>query len=875
MKFKYLLILSVFMAALLLISDGRIYAQSDTMAVEWKTAQGDLIVDALYNAVMGDTAAGGARANANRVYKLRRGGYYWNTSTIVNNGWALRLIGEKPGSTFETAPAVIQMVLSSTGSTPGKMMQISGDLTLKNLYLIGSDDQGVQGNYYQPIEIEANDLRIIVDNCVFERADFSMLAWQGGANNDVYITNCHFRNLIERSPTQQWTGRGISMWKDQDTVVVENNTFFNVNMCTIQIENGAAKYYRFNHNTLVNIGRSLHSTSGSWWREAYFTNLLLINVFWHGEGKCDYGISFAPGRDPRAKTTGMFAVQTMPSKYGTDIGRRILFSNSSAYLDNFFKQKYGDTVRVQPFINAVSDSFFTTFSPAKGGQMVVKDTTWMSAYPNFTYNPDKETALLNAMYNHITASRGYQYYNSGVPAKPYYYKLPVDAVTGDTVWTSPTWPLPENFTYTDASLLTAGTDGLPLGDLNWFPTQKASFESNKQQHITKIEGMAGNKIEDKVVWEEQAEKGTLAGGAAVSPFTGSSWYTTTGGCAITWTFDAAAAGAVDMEITASLNADGQHPNNNVGADLILNGGHLTDILGWGQFVFWSGPEQPTNKWTGLGDTKFHTVRYAAADMGSNSAPLEVKAGANTLVLGYSWNPVSVKEIKFYQPGTSTVIADLIPATADNQGGIPSGEGKWIPEGFNSVNMGTNGNVSFTVNFAAAGNYVVRLFFQNPGSAKTGEVQLDGSKAADLSFAAKSDSTGLDVSTGVFTVASAGNHTLKIVGSGINFDKLQLIQRTFVTGVDDIRIPTGYALEQNYPNPFNPVTKIRYAIAKEAKVSLKVFDILGREVVSLVNARQTPGSYEVSFNAAKLASGVYIYRIIAGDFILSKKMILLK
>lgn len=865
MKFKYLLILSFLTGALLFISGNKIYAQSDTMTVEWKDAQGNLIVDALYNKVMGDTIAGGKRANVNRVYKLRRGGYYWNTSTITNKGWALRLIGEKPGTTLATAPAVIQMVLTSTGGTPGKMISVSGNLTLKNLYILGSDDQGVQ-TYYQPIEIGANDLRVIVDNCVFERSNFSMLAWQGGENNDVFITNCKFRNLMEKPPTQQWAGRGISMWKDQDTVIVENNTFFNVNMTPFQIENGAAKYLRFNHNTLVNIGRSIHSASGAWWREAYFSNLLLVNVFWHGEGNCDYSPTYQPGRDKRAYTTGMFSIQTLPSRYGTDVGRRIVFTKASAFLDSYFKLKYKDTVRVQNYTNSITDSFFTAFSPAKGGQMVISDTNWLANYPAFKNNPNNNT-LIEAMYNHITASRAYQYYNSGVQAKPYFYELPKDPATGDTLWTSPSWPLPEDFTYTDASLLTASTDGLPLGDLNWFPTQKSQFESNKAQYVAQIEGLAGKRIVDKVAVEVQAESGTVADGAVVTPFTGTAWYTTAGGCEIKWTFDipTASAGAVDMDITANLG------NQNIGADLILNGTNLHDILGWGQFVFWGGPEQPTNKWSGK-PNGWYTVKYTQADV---KETLELKAGTNTLVLGYSWNPVSVKKFDFYKPGTTTLIASLTPAAATNKGGVPNGEGKWVPEGFNSVNLGTNGSVTFNVQIDQAGDYLARLFYQNPGIKQTGSVSLNGTQVSTLSYNNKTDSTGIDIVSDLFKISTTGSHAIKITGSGVKVDKVQLIQRTFTSVKDKNNIPEGYALDQNYPNPFNPTTKIGYMIPKEAKVTLKVYDILGREVFTLVNAYQAAGFYEVKFNASRLATGVYIYRIQAGDFVQTKKMMLLK
>ena len=89
------------------------------------------------------------------------------------------------------------------------------------------------------------------------------------------------------------------------------------------------------------------------------------------------------------------------------------------------------------------------------------------------------------------------------------------------------------------------------------------------------------------------------------------------------------------------------------------------------------------------------------------------------------------------------------------------------------------------------------------------------------------------------------------------------------------IPELYLLDQNYPNPFNPSTNIKYHIPFESHVSLKVYDILGKEVAHLVNKNHQPGSYSVEFNAKNLSSGVYIYTIKAGDFLQSRKMLVMK
>ncbi|MFZ1280774.1 MAG: T9SS type A sorting domain-containing protein [Ignavibacteriaceae bacterium] len=98
-----------------------------------------------------------------------------------------------------------------------------------------------------------------------------------------------------------------------------------------------------------------------------------------------------------------------------------------------------------------------------------------------------------------------------------------------------------------------------------------------------------------------------------------------------------------------------------------------------------------------------------------------------------------------------------------------------------------------------------------------------------------------------------------------------------TGVDneDFDIPQTFSLLQNYPNPFNPSTNISYNIPNGSLVTLKVYDILGKEIVTLVNESKQAGSYNVQFDASNLSSGVYFYSIQAGDFFESRKMILMK
>jgi hypothetical protein len=97
----------------------------------------------------------------------------------------------------------------------------------------------------------------------------------------------------------------------------------------------------------------------------------------------------------------------------------------------------------------------------------------------------------------------------------------------------------------------------------------------------------------------------------------------------------------------------------------------------------------------------------------------------------------------------------------------------------------------------------------------------------------------------------------------------------LTGINNTEIPVKFYLSQNYPNPFNPVTKINYGIAKASNVKVTVYNLLGKEVAVLVNEFQQAGNYLANFDASNFSSGIYYYRISAGEFTDVKKMTLVK
>jgi hypothetical protein len=133
-------------------------------------------------------------------------------------------------------------------------------------------------------------------------------------------------------------------------------------------------------------------------------------------------------------------------------------------------------------------------------------------------------------------------------------------------------------------------------------------------------------------------------------------------------------------------------------------------------------------------------------------------------------------------------------------------------------------------------------------------------------------TGLPRTTYIYSLITS--KTNLIAGTSDGLWRRPLSEITSVEQ-SSYRLPERFSLSQNYPNPFNPSTTIEYQIPKQSYVTLRIFDLLGREVATLVNEKREAGSYRVQFDGAGLSSGVYFYQLRGGEFVQTKKLILQK
>ncbi|VAX29495.1 Alkaline phosphatase [hydrothermal vent metagenome] len=241
------------------------------------------------------------------------------------------------------------------------------------------------------------------------------------------------------------------------------------------------------------------------------------------------------------------------------------------------------------------------------------------------------------------------------------------------------------------------------------------------------------------------------------------------------------------------------------------------------------------------------------DISNPSNPVQV---GSFFTGGFSFNVVVKESYAYIADGSDLYIID-------------------VSDPSNPVDVGYLGTGGYFMDIAVSGNCA----YIADGSA--GLCIVDVSDFSDLNEDALFDTEGY-----VQRIAVNGN----IVYVASRDGGLYVLQNNLITNVsnDQLNIPKEYKLLQNYPNPFNPSTTIKYQISSpsvmlnsiqhlddEVNVSLKVYDILGREVETLVNKQQQPGVYQVQFNADNFPSGIYYYRLNAGSYNQTRKMILLK
>ena len=835
--------------------------------VEWDY-DGDLVPenDALRNTIANDTDR-----PADRIYVLRRGGLYYNENPIENSDFDLRLIGQTAAEAApednicgddgasDCGPAVIQRVTREDGTTDARMITSSGDgnggHVFRNIWIQGQTDQGVL-DAYEPITINSSNSYFEYDNVVFDRNDWHHLGFKSGGN-DVYFRNNTFRNMTDSDTDQRYGGRVVRFEAGADTVLFENNSMFNITSFVFQSEAAPVEYFVFNHNTLVNVGLGF-SSSPQLWKRAYITNNLMVNPFWQGESEDIYD---SPDRiDP---FTGVFGITALPGRFGLEQDRRIVFANNNVYRQQELEDYYATfdpVVRAQPVINDTTRALFEAFPEFR-------------VYQNIT---ELDPGLTTAPTDAGTLSQ-LQAFIEGVSLEsvaPPYANVYWDPGRLDNALAI-NFPRPEDFTYSNTELQSAGTDGLPLGDLNWYPDAKADYLANREAYITAIEELAGGgPREVAALLQVEAESGALADGGSVTAVEGTTDISLQTGSS-TWTFDLENTTEVTVGVRALVNLP--EGNGGWGVNLFLDGVQLNTQELYGEtmfcregFVAYDGTTDCNTLSGGYplpAGEEFGTAAFTSANViptGQNaegSSALTIGPGPHTLRFAGGWGgDFILRNLEILDDAGSSLVT-LSPIEATSVGvDFACDEGVFCASGFQSVSLpaGASTELGITVP-SGIGSAIPRMVYRS-ATGGTGEVFVDGVSAGTFTFDATGETAAREAVAPEVTVEE-GARTVRIVATSGDLELDYVLFNLYSGGTTAVEaLPEGWALGASFPNPTAGRATIRFALGAAADVRLDVFDVLGRRVSTLADGPMSAGDHEVRLDVGGLASGTYVYRL---------------
>ena len=491
---KVLCLIATFILATFILLPSNIFAQDivDVAA---------LPVGNINTVIGGDTLEGGVRANPDRIYRLSRGSVYQVTEAMIINGNLNIIAADGDGRPPVLAPAIL-----SDNSSIDHFFEFIGKgakVEISNTYFLSFRADGNQLGWSDGIRIYADSLTFKLKGCIFD--GFSHTALQLSAQwCKMDVQDCMFRNEMHGT---SWFGGGAFLSDGgtaMDTTKWINNSFFCNNSYNWSIR-GYDKLAIFDHNSMVlgtvnpflirqapnlhmrnNLFYAAHAMGGN-------PDHVINGWFLNYPDTASSSIIRARGRDsvsywsqlwastisgPEAyvnESQGVFAAMLDPSLRVFDVQNNA-YSFPQAMVD--FYNAYNDTVQTKDSIDVPN------FAPDEVKAYVTRKLvmpTWMSDYTKWTLDTLLAGVSDITVANNVEADPGFGSSVTNQLGNLLDYVLKISTNTLDTPWFygtthyPPAWPLTEDLSYSNTALQSAGTDGYALGDLNWFPSQKAQW----------------------------------------------------------------------------------------------------------------------------------------------------------------------------------------------------------------------------------------------------------------------------------------------------------------------------------------------------------------------------------------------------------------
>ncbi len=379
-------------------------------------------VGTLNDAIAGDTTATGARVDPNTIYELEKDGYYLLTAQITNSGYHLHIRAEAGG--FQR-PVIRPAVIS--GGVSNRPFQIKGNLTLDGVYITNLDEQSKL--LQNIIRVSADNVRLVIKNSQMDR-DIQSAIRVDSKFTKIFITNSIISNIGEMASPDN--GRGVDDRGNAiDTLIMENNTFYNLTSRILRDGGGIIKYVRINHNTLVNIAQRGVTIGEA--IEAHITNNLFYNCAFLG----NLSTNTAPSEVVETSALGVDYINQ-------GIKQILDIKNNNFYLSPELSSNYPAGYIAAPAMDSIAIAFAT-----ENGTLASN----LNENVKFSVAPPIPVDVMLG------------FYDANVTPKPDMNRGGGTPEYGGT-------QSPFNFAYPTSSVLyTKGTSNQPIGALTWFDIQ--------------------------------------------------------------------------------------------------------------------------------------------------------------------------------------------------------------------------------------------------------------------------------------------------------------------------------------------------------------------------------------------------------------------
>ncbi len=434
----------------------------------------------IFDFIMGDTTSTGERTVPGRIYKLERGKIYIFTD-VLQVDFDFYLVADDDDPNNPTRPPMLVRGVYPDGSLVDNLIFINGDdinVEFKNLLFQGVPlDNDYRNDLAVAIGGTGSNVTLKIDNCVFN-------GWSRAAvrvriaNIKFYARDNYFRNLVQ--PVHPFHGQPVTTYSGEDTLIYTNNSFFNSSSYVV-LTNPSLKtnYLKFDHNTIfTSIVNPFYMPSVT---NAEFTNNIIYGALALGQRQREIEAGWFGWDNIPA---GIMNYDTLSADLQSDFGinesdRRIVHRNNAWFIPQEYKDYWNSFEDSVAIVDANGDTTGWNVQP-------LAETMWMNAavqgmfdddanYPNLIdentmnadpqFDPTMTQVLVDSVMSWVDWWRSGLGWNSADgPARQYDFT--------DDQFNLP-WPLPENLTYSNAALAAASTEGLHLGDLNWYPDEKA------------------------------------------------------------------------------------------------------------------------------------------------------------------------------------------------------------------------------------------------------------------------------------------------------------------------------------------------------------------------------------------------------------------